>query len=338
MGGLDSVLLVRKIGIVFAFFAAIHLIILNPQSWQAALALAAGQLLVSLLFYRAGKAASVIGFFAALGICAGFTLQGAIYGAVLYHILLLTIALEKNTIVTKRAAVTIITVFTGVSCYAAPVIDSAFLAYAAFNILGFYSLTYASVHLHLLLHKKQRDDTKMRVLMDQNNYHYRMAFTDELTGLYNHRAYKETVAELSGYAVVVVDIDHFKQLNDTYGHATGDKILALIGRTIAASTRQGDYAFRYGGEEFVIILPGASQAMGQSFAERLRQRIAESRFSHCAIPIPVTVSIGVALKKPGMAGQTAFEQADQALYSAKQQGRNRVCSWEPCRNERYQAN
>lgn len=324
MVGFDSALLVRKIGMVFACFAAIHAAVTSIRDWQTALALAAGYVLVSFVFCRARPAAAVVGFTAMLGICCGFTLLRESYGSILYHILLLTVALERGTSATKKAAVAIILVFLGSSFYAARVLDPAFVAGVIFNVLGFYALTYAAVHLHILIDKKYTDDTKMKDLIDQSNQHYYMALTDGLTGLYNHRAYKEKISTISNYVILVIDIDHFKRLNDTYGHAIGDKVLIKIANIIKLSVRQGDYAFRYGGEEFVIILPGASLQLGYSIAERLRIRIAQMEYAFGTARIPVTVSIGLTAKLPTMAGSIAFEQADQALYQAKQQGRNQV--------------
>lgn len=321
---LDSALLVRKIGMVFACFAAIHAVFTNSQNWLAAVALAAGYVLVSFIFCRAKSFVAVLGFAVVLGICSGFTLLREAYASILYHILLLTIALEMGIAATKRAAVAIILVFLGVSVYAAPAFDFAYVSSLAFNVIGFYALTYAAVHMQLLIDKKHTDDTKMKDLIDQSNQHYRMALTDGLTGLFNHRAYKERIDTIPNYVILVIDIDHFKRLNDTYGHAIGDKVLIKIGNIIKLSVRPGDLAFRYGGEEFVIILPGATLSLGHNIAERLRNRIAQTEFSFGTARLPVTISIGISVRQPNMASSFAFEQADQALYQAKQQGRNQV--------------
>jgi diguanylate cyclase (GGDEF)-like protein len=171
------------------------------------------------------------------------------------------------------------------------------------------------------------DDRQMLELIKQNDRNYRMALTDALTGLYNHRAYKEKIDGLSQYVLLIIDIDHFKKLNDTYGHLVGDKVLVTIGNILKVSVRSGDLPFRYGGEEFVVVLPGTTPQVGLKIAERLRQKIAEKASDEGAGRVPVTVSIGVSVKKPGMSSQAVFEQADNAMYRAKQMGRNNVQSY-----------
>ncbi len=151
-----------------------------------------------------------------------------------------------------------------------------------------------------------------------------MVLTDALTGLYNYRAYKEKIESVPQYALLVIDIDRFKKLNDTYGHGFGNKVLVKLGMIIRQSIRTGDMAFRYGGEEFVLLLPGANGTLGHKIAERLRQQVEASSFSHGKQEVPVTISIGISVKNPGTDSQTVFEQADSALYKAKQAGRNNV--------------
>ena len=168
------------------------------------------------------------------------------------------------------------------------------------------------------------DSRQMLELIKQNDRNYRMALTDSLTNLYNHRAYKEKIDELSQYVLLIIDIDHFKRLNDTYGHLAGDRVLVTLANIIKQSVRAGDLAFRYGGEEFLVVLPGTTSQIGHKIAERLRQKMADWPFEHEAEQIRVTVSIGMSLKKPGMNSQTVFEQADAAMYRAKQSGRNNV--------------
>lgn len=337
--GLHSAWLVRKIGMVFACFAALHAVFAAFQGWQAVLALAAGYVLVGFIFCRAKSVVAVVGYAATLGICLGFTLQHEPYGSILYHILLLTVALEMGIAATKRAAVVIILAFWGASAYAAQTFDAMYVSALIFNTIGFYALAYAAVHMRMLIEKKQTDDSRMKDLIDQSNQHYRMALTDGLTGLLNHRAYKEMIETIPGYVILVIDIDHFKHLNDSYGHTIGDKVLIKIGNIIKLSIRQGDFAFRYGGEEFVIVLPGTSLALGCTIAERLRSRIAQTEFAFGTLRVPVTISIGLANRQPSIASSFAFEQADRALYQAKQQGRNQVqCHGDGMDGNRYQVN
>ncbi len=167
----------------------------------------------------------------------------------------------------------------------------------------------------------------------------RQAIRDPLTGLYNRRHFDELLrvrmAEHDrserGFSILMIDIDHFKRINDQHGHETGDDVLRETARHLQDSVRAGEAAFRFGGEEFVLLIddgerPDGSQAM--QCAERIRREIAELRV-HCRGRIlpPVTVSIGVAGYPRDVERQVSpLQRADAALYTAKRTGRNRVCS------------
>ena len=180
--------------------------------------------------------------------------------------------------------------------------------------------------LRLALMRSQEVEEQLEIL----------AVTDELTGLPNRRAFdlalgsemRRAARHHTSLAVLLVDVDHFKRVNDRFGHAVGDVVLARIAKEIAASIRRpGDFAARYGGEEFVVILP-ATEAGGASFiAERMRLAIASMD------PCPaeptlgkVTVSIGVVATfvEPASSGAELVTWADRALYAAKGAGRNSV--------------
>jgi diguanylate cyclase (GGDEF)-like protein len=162
-------------------------------------------------------------------------------------------------------------------------------------------------------------------LCRQNSLNFQRAFTDALTGLYNYRAYQEKMAVLTGpYVLLIIDIDFFKKVNDTYGHEFGNHVLVHLANIIKNSIRYSDMAFRYGGEEFVIVLPGATEEFGMRIAERLRVQVAERKFYFESTKVKVTISIGVAVMQSGDSAQTVFEQADRALYIAKESGRNGV--------------
>lgn len=317
-------ILVRKIGIVFACFSAITAIAAGQKEWLAVLALTAGYIVINAIAGRSGMLPPAAGAMLMLGICAAFTLFHSPYSSILYHLLLLTTALEMGKTATKRAAVVIILTYAGMAAYTAEGFTLAYCTGVGFNVLGFYALTYTIVHVQTVMDKRNTDSSKLKDLIDKSNQHYRMALTDGLTGLYNYRAYKEKIDTIPQYIILVIDIDHFKRLNDTYGHAVGDKVLVRLGNIIKLSIRNCDFAFRYGGEEFVIVLPGAAPQLGLAIAERLRAKVCQSEFVVGASRIPVTVSIGFSVKHPSMSSGQAFEQADQALYRAKQQGRNNV--------------
>jgi two-component system cell cycle response regulator len=159
-----------------------------------------------------------------------------------------------------------------------------------------------------------------------------LAVTDGLTGLRNHRAFQDYLEEQfqvamrnkQPLAMILMDVDHFKQYNDTYGHQAGDEVLRQVAQILSAHVREGDFVARYGGEEFVIVLPRTDLESAVAVAERLREAVqsAEWRLR------PVTGSFGVACIRPDMeTRQELIEAADQALYQAKKNGRNRVEAW-----------
>jgi diguanylate cyclase len=128
-------------------------------------------------------------------------------------------------------------------------------------------------------------------------------------------------------AMLVLDIDHFKKVNDTYGHAVGDVVLRHVADAIRKCIRGEDIAVRYGGEEFVILLPRTSLQGAMIVAETLRHRVEEMRLvrRHDNLRLePVTASLGVAVRRPGDGQESFFQRADQALYISKSLGRNRV--------------
>jgi len=163
----------------------------------------------------------------------------------------------------------------------------------------------------------------------------RLASTDNLTGLANRQAFSVAFAEAwsrardrrEPLAAMLIDVDHFKRFNDTYGHQVGDEVLKLVAAAMRASARRGDLVARYGGEEFVVLLPGCGLRDAQRAAERLRSAVADAALPHGGEALRVTVSIGLALRDPGSRcddPEALLRAADEALYAAKDAGRNRV--------------
>jgi two-component system cell cycle response regulator len=161
-----------------------------------------------------------------------------------------------------------------------------------------------------------------------------MAITDGLTGLYNHRKFQELLGEElrrterhpQPLSLLLVDIDHFKRINDKYGHPAGDSILKRLSQVLAESVREIDFTCRYGGEEFALILVNTNGKGAFRMAERIRKAVAKSNFqleNGNGDSVDVTVSTGIATyPDDGRTKQELIEKADQALYHAKQQGRN----------------
>jgi diguanylate cyclase (GGDEF)-like protein len=162
-----------------------------------------------------------------------------------------------------------------------------------------------------------------------------MATTDFLTGLTNRRHFIKRVNQelerlkrfdIPRAAVLMLDLDHFKKINDNYGHAAGDSVLKHFADLIRGELRQIDSSGRLGGEEFAILLLGTDIPSAEHFAERLRNRVADSKMTHDGQNISITVSIGIAaLEASDASPEAAIKRADNALYAAKNQGRNRVC-------------
>jgi len=158
------------------------------------------------------------------------------------------------------------------------------------------------------------------------------ADTDPLTRLANRRYMEENVPKMLKDAndrglpvsVLLLDLDHFKQVNDTYGHSVGDEVLKVIAKTVQSRIRGSDVAVRYGGEEFILFLPGSSPREAELVAERVRFTVASFDATFIAPQLKLTVSIGLSEYAHGEPWQQVIERADRALYRAKQAGRNRV--------------
>ncbi|MBI5519180.1 MAG: sensor domain-containing diguanylate cyclase [Desulfovibrio sp.] len=164
--------------------------------------------------------------------------------------------------------------------------------------------------------------------------------TDQLTGMYNRRHLMAEGYRLLGVAIragkpcscLMIDIDHFKNVNDTYGHPVGDKYLVHIAGCITSAIRESDMAARYGGEEFLVLAPNASLQEARTLAERIRQAVAAAPLKLGQVTLNNTVSIGVSeySEEPQFGAsvlEDMIEKADKALYRAKLCGRNRVMTW-----------
>lgn len=166
---------------------------------------------------------------------------------------------------------------------------------------------------------------------------YRQATHDALTGLLNRGALERRFEELEReaartdkvipYGLLMMDIDHFKQVNDTHGHSVGDKVLREFARVIALQVRTGDMVARFGGEEFVVVMMGADITNAARIAERIRHAVESAMlFDHDGYPVPVTTSVGVACPQAGETSEDVLKRADGYLYRAKAKGRNCVVS------------
>jgi diguanylate cyclase len=194
------------------------------------------------------------------------------------------------------------------------------------NLPGFAAATILPIVLggpmvlyHLVRHHQLKlANQKLQVL----------ASTDWLTACLNRRAFTHQVTdhlgEVAEGAFLVIDADHFKVINDHYGHDRGDEVLRLMAATIKANLREGDLVGRIGGEEFGVFLKGANHQTAQLVAERIRRAVEKASFMPDGSAHPLSVSVGGAFYDGPISFTDLFRVADQTLYGAKQSGRNRV--------------
>ena len=186
--------------------------------------------------------------------------------------------------------------------------------------LSFYSQSLSLAFRNAITHKEMQ----------------RLAAFDALTGLYNRRVgvlrikeeFSKAMSENTPISILMFDIDHFKNVNDKYGHLVGDRVLISIANLALSSIRDGDTLLRYGGEEFLCVLPGASKADASIIAERIRTKVLDSAVKNCEQDIKVTMSIGVATypRHDISDSDQLINLADEAMYAAKELGRNRTVS------------
>jgi diguanylate cyclase (GGDEF)-like protein len=205
--------------------------------------------------------------------------------------------------------------------------------------LGQLNLSYEQLVLELK-EAKEKAERLAGELREANSRLKDLVFRDGLTGLYNHRYFQEILEKEilrsqryhTFLSLVMFDIDFFKKVNDTYGHPVGDLVLINIARTAEGAVRSSDVVSRYGGEEFVVILPETDQSGMKVFAERLRRGIERITTRAEEKQIKVTISVGGATFVPGMTKITKellVDTADKALYASKKNGRNRLTIFEP---------
>ncbi len=174
-------------------------------------------------------------------------------------------------------------------------------------------------------------ESESRSLQRSLREEQRLAMIDSLTGIANRAAYDERIQheflswsrDGGPISILTWDIDHFKEVNDSYGHRAGDKVLRIIGQHLAQHVRGTDFVARYGGDEMVMILVGTATDQALATADKIRNSIARIGFHFRNRPVTVTASCGITILRPDDTPDTLFDRADQALYRAKDGGRNR---------------
>ncbi len=198
----------------------------------------------------------------------------------------------------------------------APVFINAVPFLTTTNIIG-------AVVLGGFLERERRRAIRERRLQHQANI-------DPLTGLWNRRAFEDAYAtsvlheRSAGTAFVLIDLDHFKRVNDTHGHVIGDKVLVAVAAKLCACLRDADLTARFGGEEFAVCLPNTDREQTIKVVKRLRQAVTEACPAEVEAGLAITASIGVCWRENAIRLETAFTIADQALYQAKASGRNQA--------------
>ncbi|MDR2349730.1 MAG: GGDEF domain-containing protein [Deltaproteobacteria bacterium] len=186
-----------------------------------------------------------------------------------------------------------------------------------------------------ILRKARHELMERRKISTALNSFKKKALFDAMTKLYNKGSFmdilQEQVEKFRNYsptmALFIIDVDHFKNVNDTLGHLAGDSILIQVAEVLKASLRKNDFPARYGGDEFTVIAPDTNTEQSQKLAEKLRSRIASHDFG--TDKLRITISVGFTIYRPGETLQNFIRRADLALYDAKQMGRNIACFRDP---------
>ncbi len=201
---------------------------------------------------------------------------------------------------------------------------------ATFRLVMIIVLAFVMVTCYILDQSRRR--SKLGLIKLAKEFEY-AAKHDALTGLANRREgleqldneYQRYLRSGRGFSVLLMDIDLFKSVNDTYGHQAGDEMIVLVARTLASQCRKVDTIARWGGEEFLILLPETSLADAYASAERIRQAVSSQTITVDGKVIRATISIGVATIQGSESIDRLLQRSDEALYQAKSEGRNRTC-------------
>ncbi|MCU7800790.1 MAG: GGDEF domain-containing protein, partial [gamma proteobacterium symbiont of Lucinoma myriamae] len=221
----------------------------------------------------------------------------------------------------------------------ATLIGSSITAMTVFGVIPYYEITYRAVEIGLsidviLLSIALAE--QFRLLQNEKQIAEELARLDPLTGLFNRRAFHEVAEPIlhnslrynHSISVIIFDIDKFKMINDTYGHNIGDEVIKVVAETTQNIKRKGDVSVRWGGEEFVILLPKTGIERARALAERLRKQIESIGVKSPHLKFPFTVSLGVAQMSEAEevnSIEQLIKLADTQMYQAKENGRNQVC-------------
>ncbi|MBN7818448.1 diguanylate cyclase [Bowmanella yangjiangensis] len=212
-----------------------------------------------------------------------------------------------------------------------PVTSASDVMYQNITLFPLASRSDEAEHLCVVVYDVTDEVISKQRLASANQQLRQMSRVDGLTGLYNRRYWEESCEQefkrcmrnQGTSSVVLLDIDYFKNINDTYGHPAGDQVIRTLAKAIRQIVRETDLAGRYGGEEFALVLPDTSAEAALQVAERIREFVQKQAVVYEEHSIPFTISLGICQFNPSFKGYMAWiEQADKALYTAKDSGRN----------------
>ncbi|MET0574239.1 MAG: GGDEF domain-containing protein [Mesorhizobium sp.] len=218
--------------------------------------------------------------------------------------------------------------------------QAAYLARLLFGsgVLVATALFFGLCFIYPLIRTQVREEGKLRAMTEtlsaRSETLEQAALTDALTGMQNRRyfddALKEYIEEFrridKPIGLMILDLDHFKEVNDTHGHDVGDEVLRAVARCLRDMTRYHDVVARLGGEEFAVVAPNMSEDMLVKFAERIRRAVAGMAVLSGNMRLKVTTSVGLAVWDKRESAEEFYRRADRLLYQAKRMGRNRVCA------------
>ncbi|MEX0405199.1 GGDEF domain-containing protein [Aquibium sp. LZ166] len=205
-------------------------------------------------------------------------------------------------------------------------------------VLTATALTFGMFFIYPLIRTQVREEGKLRAMTEtlsaRSQTLEHAALTDSLTGMQNRRYFDDALREYlqefkrinKPVGLVILDLDHFKTVNDTHGHDVGDEVLKVVANCLRDFTRHHDVAARLGGEEFAVVAPNMDKESLTKLAERIRLAIAQLSVSTGNVTLRVTTSVGLAVWDRKESAEDFFRRADRMLYQAKRMGRNRVCA------------
>ena len=242
----------------------------------------------------------------------------------------ITLSVLLSSILLPTYTTIVLAVFQMAGLILVVLLNSAFSSFNWFSFLAFvFLLSGLSILANSIIQRniKQINAQAHQLVLNEVHLH-ELSIRDHLTSLFNSRYLEEMLdVEIQRAArrqyslgIIVLDVDHFKRINDTLGHTAGDAVLRELGTFLARNIRQSDSAYRYGGDEFVVLLPDTSRDTTEERAEQIRNGVRNLQF-----PMSITTSLGVAtFPHDGATGEAIFKSADSALYQAKHEGRDHV--------------